>query len=122
MALYQFPVTRRFNKYMARLVSGSKKIRALLEEGQIISAEKRYNKLCMDYAECRVLVKRRAEEIEKRKQFADGVLEIQKIQKIREAFLEFYSLAEVFKVDIGRQRSDTLHVLDEIESLFASKV
>ncbi|HJJ75923.1 MAG: hypothetical protein IJD66_06745 [Methanocorpusculum sp.] len=119
MALYQFPVTRRFNKYMARLVSGSKKIRALLEEGQIISAEKRYNKLCMDYAECRVLVKRRAEEIEKRKQFADGVLEI---QKIREAFLEFYSLAEVFKVDIGRQRSDTLHVLDEIESLFASKV
>lgn len=119
MALYQFPVTRRFNRYMGRLVSGSKKVRYLLDEGQIISAEKKYNKLCMDYAECRVLVKRRAQEIEMRRQFAEGVSEI---QKIRGAFLEFYSLAEEFKVDIVRQRCETLHFLDEIESLFASKV
>ena len=119
MGLYKFPVTRRFNRYMGRLVSGSKKVRSLLSEGQIISAERRYNKLCMDYAECRVLVKRRAQEIEMRRQFADGVSEV---QKIREAFLEFYSLAEEFKVDIVRQRCETLHFLDELESLFASKV
>ncbi|HJJ73140.1 MAG: hypothetical protein IIX51_05285 [Methanocorpusculum sp.] len=119
MGLYQFPVTRRFNRYMGRLVSGSKKVRSLLSDGQIISAERRYNKLCMDYAECRVLVKRRAQEIEMRRQFADGVSEV---QKIREAFLEFYSLAEEFKVDIVRQRCETLHFLDELESLFASKV
>lgn len=119
MGLYQFPVTRRFNRYMGRLVSGSKKVRSLLSDGQIISAERRYNKLCMDYAECRVLVKRRAQEIEMRRQFADGVSEV---QKIREAFLEFYSLAEEFKVDIVRQRCETLHFLDESESLFASKV
>lgn len=118
MALYQFPVTRRFNRYMRRLVSGSKKVRSLLDEGLIISAEKKYNKLCMDYAECRVLVKRRAQEIEMRKQFAEGVSEV---QKIREAFLEFYSLAEEFKVDIGRQRCETLHFLDELEGLFVSK-
>jgi hypothetical protein len=104
---------------MGRLVSGSKKVRSLLSDGQIISAERRYNKLCMDYAECRVLVKRRAQEIEMRRQFADGVSEV---QKIREAFLEFYSLAEEFKVDIVRQRCETLHFLDELESLFASKV
>lgn len=90
-----------------------------MSDGQIISAERRYNKLCMDYAECRVLVKRRAQEIEMRRQFADGVSEV---QKIREAFLEFYSLAEEFKVDIVRQRCETLHFLDELESLFASKV
>ncbi|HJJ81373.1 MAG TPA: hypothetical protein O0X21_04650 [Methanocorpusculum sp.] len=119
MGLYQFTVTRRFNRYMGRLVSGSKKVRSLLSDGQIISAERRYNKLCMDYAECRVLVKRRAQEIEMRRQFADGVSEV---QKIREAFLEFYSLAEEFKVDIVRQRCETLHFLDELESLFASKV
>ena len=119
MGLYQFPVTRRFNRYMGRLVSGSKKVRSLLSDCQIISAERRYNKLCMDYAECRVLVKRRAQEIEMRRQFADGVSEV---QKIREAFLEFYSLAEEFKVDIVRQRCETLHFLDELESLFASKV
>lgn len=119
MGLYQFPVTRRFNRYMGRLVSGSKKVRSLLSDGQIISAERRYNKLCMDYAECRVLVKCRAQEIEMRRQFADGVSEV---QKIREAFLEFYSLAEEFKVDIVRQRCETLHFLDELESLFASKV
>ena len=119
MGLYQFPVTRRFNRYMGRLVSGSKKVRSLLSDGQIISAERRYNKLCRDYAECRVLVKRRAQEIEMRRQFADGVSEV---QKIREAFLEFYSLAEEFKVDIVRQRCETLHFLDELESLFASKV
>ena len=119
MGLYQFPVTRRFNRYMGRLVSGSKKVRSLLSDGQIISAERRYNKLCMDYAECRVLVKRRAQEIEMRRQFADGVSEV---QKIREAFLEFYSLAEEFKVDIVRQRCETLHFLDELESLFAPKV
>ncbi len=119
MGLYQFPVTRRFNRYMGRLVSGSKKVRSLLSDGQIISAERRYNKLCMDYAECRVLVKRRAQEIEMRRQFADGVSEV---QKIREAFLEFYSLAEEFKVDIVGQRCETLHFLDELESLFASKV
>ena len=47
MALYQFPVTRRFNRYMGRLVSGSKKVRYLLDEGQIISAEKKYNKLAL---------------------------------------------------------------------------
>lgn len=119
MGLYQFPVTRRFNRYMGRLVSGSKKVRSLLSDGQIISAERRYNKLCMDYAECRVLVKRRAQEIEMRRKFADGVSEV---QKIREAFLEFYSLAEEFKVDIVRQRCETLHFLGELESLFASKV
>lgn len=119
MGLYKFPVTRRFNRYMRRLVSGSKKVRGFLDEGLIISAEKKYNKLCMDYAECSVLLKRRAEEFEMRKQFREGVAEI---QMIREAFLVFYSLAEEFKVDIGKQRCETLHFLDEIEALFASKL
>jgi len=103
---------------MGRLLKGSRQVQSLLDAGKVISAEKKYNKLCMDYAECRVLVKRRAEEIEKRKQFAEGIGEI---QKIREAFLVFYSLAEEFKVDIGRQRSETAHLLDEIEALFKSK-
>ncbi len=119
MALYQFPVTRRFKRYLGRLLSGSKKVHALLDAGQIISAEKKYNKLCMDYAECRVLIKRRAEEFEKRKQFAEGISEI---QKIRAAFLDFYTLAEAFKVDISQQKNDTLRVLLEIEELFAEKV
>lgn len=119
MAIYQFPVTLRFNRYMARLLKGSRVVRSLLDEGKVISAEKKYNKLCMDYAECRVLVKRRAEEIEKRKQFAEGIAEI---QKIRTAFLDFYSLADAFKVDINSQRTETLRVLAEIEELFASHV
>ena len=119
MALYQFPVTRRFNRYMGRLLSGSKKVHALLDEGKLISAEKMYNKLCMDYAECRVLVKRRAQEIEKRRQFAEGISEI---QKVRSAFLDFYSLAEAFKVDISSQKEDTLRLLAEIEELFSAKI
>lgn len=118
MALYQFPVTRRFNRYMGRLLKGSAQVKSLLDEGKIISAEKRYNKLCMDYAECRVLVKRRAEEMEKRKQFAEGILEM---KKIRAAFLDFYALADAFKVDIDGQRTEALRVLAEIEELFAAK-
>ena len=101
------------------LGSGSKKVHALLDEGKIISAEKMYNKLCMDYAECRVLVKRRAEEIEKRRQFAEGISEI---QKVRSAFQDFYSLAEAFKVDISSQKEDTLRLLAEIEELFSAKI
>lgn len=118
MALYQFPVTRRFNRYMGRLLAGSRKVHALLDEGKIITAEKKYNKLCMDYAECRVLIKRRAEELERRKQYAEGVAEM---QKIRTAFLDFYTLAEAFNVDIEKQRTESLRVLAEIEELFAAK-
>ena len=118
MALYQFPVTRRFNRYMARLLKGSAQVKSMLDAGKIISAEKRYNKLCIDYAECRVLVKRRAEELEKRKQFTEGVSEM---QKIRTAFLDFYTLADSFKVDITKQKNDTLVLLAEIEELFAKK-
>lgn len=73
----------------------------------------------MDYAECRVLLKRRAEEIEMRNQFAEGV---QEMQKIRAAFTEFYRLADSFKVDIAKQKEEAMRILDEIENLFSAKL
>ncbi len=118
MALYQFPATRRFNRHLSRLIKGSQQVKNLLDEGKIITAEKKYNKLCMDYAECRVLLKRRAEEIEKRKQFAEG---IEELKKIKTAFDDFYALADTFKVDITTQKTDALRLIKEIETLFESK-
>ena len=112
----RFKVSRRFNRRLAKLISGCAEVRSLQSDGKIITAEKKYNrKLCFYYGECRVLLKRRAEELEGS---ADAVSEM---EKIRAAFLEFYALAEGYKVDIAEQKNDALAFIDKAEEVLKTK-
>ena len=108
----RFKVSRRFNRCLAKLISGCAEVRSMQSAGQIITAEKKYNKkLCFYYGECRFLLKRRAEELEG----SENV--VAEMEKIRAAFLEFYALAEGYKVDIAAQKNDALAFIDKAEEV-----
>ena len=110
----RFHITPRYNRTLRRLVLGCSEVRALQDEGKIITAEKKYNKkLCYAYGECRHLLKRRAEEIE-----ANSDDPVKELEEIKAAFLEFYALAEGYKVDIAEQKADALAFIEKAESVF----
>lgn len=114
-----FTVSRRFRRHLKKLTAGCARVRLLLDEGKIITAEKKYNRLCINYAECRILLSRKADELESRHvPKADA---LQELKDTREAFLTFYSLADSFKVDISTQKQDTLAYLEKIIGVFSTK-
>ncbi|HJJ30936.1 MAG TPA: hypothetical protein O0X42_02530 [Methanocorpusculum sp.] len=112
----RFKVSSRFSRRLEKLIAGCAEVREMQNAGQIITAEKKYNKkLCFYYGECRFLLKRRAEELEGSE---NAVLEM---EKIRAAFLEFYALAEGYKVDIAEQKKDALAFIDKAEEVLRNK-
>lgn len=113
----RFHISPRYNRTLQRLIRGCEEVRTLQDGGQIITAEKKYNKkLCYAYGECRHLLKRRAEEIEANSDDPVGDLE-----QIKAAFLSFYALAEGYGVDIAEQRADALAFIEKAEAVFLNK-
>jgi len=85
------------------------------KNGEILSAEKAYNKLCYAYAETRVLIKGRFEryQLERKPEVA-----LAELQRVRTAFQEFYKIGESYNVDLTEQKSSTDALLSQIEEIF----
>jgi len=106
----------RYQRKIAKLESGIKQVHELQKNGEIISAEKIYNrKLCYAYAETRVLLKGRFErfQLERRPEIA-----MAELQRVRKAFNEFFEIGESYHVDLSVQKQDTAALLDQIEEIF----
>jgi len=106
----------RYQRKIAKLEHGIIKVHELQKAGEIISAEKVYNRtLCYAYAETRVLLKGRFErfQLEHRPEVA-----LAELQRVKKAFNEFYEIGESFKVDLSAQKEDTAALLNQIEEIF----
>ncbi|MDO5845321.1 MAG: hypothetical protein Q4Q04_00190 [Methanocorpusculum sp.] len=119
MGLHTFTVSRRFRRHLKKLIAGSASVRTLYDSGKLITAEKKYNRLCIHYAECRILLSRKADELEtKNVPKADALKEL---DETKNAFLAFYALADTFKVDISAQKEDTLAYIEKVSAVFRGK-
>jgi len=105
----------RYQRKIAKLEDGIAKVQQMQKNGEILSAEKAYNKLCYAYAETRVLVKGRFErfELEHKPDVA-----LAELQRVRTAFHEFYKIGESYKVDLTEQKTTTDTLLNQIEEIF----
>ncbi len=119
MGLYHFSVSHRFSRHFKKLTRGTAKIQTLLDEGKLITAEKQYNHLCMHYAECRILLSRKATEMEDKKVPASDAAVF--LIEVRKEFLAFYALGDAFHVDITAQKNDALAYIDAAVSAFRAK-
>lgn len=105
----------RYQRKIAKLEEGIKQIHELQKNGEVISAEKKYNRICYAYAETRVLVKGRFERYQLEHNPEAALTEI---KRLRKAFNEFYEIGESYKVDLTDQRESTTALLDQIEEIF----
>ncbi len=113
----RFRISPRYCKTLDKLIAGSAQARALHEEGQIVTAEKIYNrKLCYHYGLCRGLLKKLVIEVEETP--AEGIAEL---EKIRAAFLDFYALATLFNKDLTHQKEDAIPVIEQAIEIFRNK-
>ena len=114
----RFKVSRRYCRTLNKLIAGCAEVRTLKDAGSIITAEKKYNKkLCFYYGECRHLLKRRAEELA-----AVPDTAVAELDKIRDAFLAFYALAEEYGVDIEGQKTEALSVIAQARAIYAKSM